>query len=110
MRDEDVSKMARMLLAGGKMLSLHCAKCKSPLFEYEGRITCPICGEQTGEAKPKPTEAEAVVAPADIESALTEKLNQLVDEFRGEKDRHAISELLELIKSILDVLEKLRKG
>lgn len=110
MRDEDVSKMARMLLAGGKMLSLHCAKCKSPLFEYEGKITCPICGEQTVEAKPKPTKVEVAMAPVGIESALTEKLNQLVDEFRREKDRHAISELLELIKSILDVLERLRKG
>jgi UPF0148 protein len=110
LRDEDVSKMARMLLAGGKMLSLHCIKCKSPLFEYEGKITCPICGEQAGEARPKPTKAEATVAPTDIESALTEKLNQLVDEFRRERDRHAISELLELIRSILDVLEKLRKG
>jgi uncharacterized Zn finger protein (UPF0148 family) len=102
MQEKNVGKIAEMLLAGGKMLSLHCAKCRSPLFEYEDKVMCPICGEKTEAARP---EAKPV---GEVERVLLEKLNQLATEFEKETDRHAAAELLELMKSILEVLEKLK--
>lgn len=97
-----MAKIAEMLLAGGKMLSLHCATCQSPLFEYEGKIRCPVCGE-------KAVAARAEVKPVgEVERVLLEKLDQLAAELKAETDRHAVAELLELMKSILEVLEKLR--
>jgi len=102
MREKNVAKIAEMLLAGGKMLSLHCATCQSPLFEYEGKIMCPVCGEKAKAAKPEAKPA------GEVERILLGKLDQLAAELKGETDRHAVSELLELMKSTLEVLEKLR--
>lgn len=102
MQERNVAKMAEILLAGGKMLSLHCAKCRSPLFEYEGKVMCPICGEKAEAARPE-------VKPAgEVERILLEKLGQVASELKGETDRHAAAELLGIMKSILEVLEKLR--
>lgn len=96
-----MAKIAEMLLAGGKMLPLHCATCKSPLFEFEGKVRCPVCGEKVEVAK-------AGVKPVDeVELILLEKLDQLAAELKGETDRHATADILELMKSILEVLEKL---
>jgi UPF0148 protein len=104
MREKDVAKMAEMLLAGGKMLSLHCAACKSPLFEYEGKVICPVCGEKAKAAKP---EAKPEERPG-LERILREKLDQLAARLEKETDLRATSELLELMKSILEVLGRLK--
>lgn len=108
MQDKDVTKMAEMLLAGGKMLSLHCATCKSPLFEYKGKVMCPICGEKTKAAMPEKAELRAMPAIGEIEGILLEKLNQLAAELKRESDRRTVAELLGLMKSILEVIEKLK--
>jgi len=97
-----VAKIAEMLLAGGKMLPLHCATCQSPLFEYEGKIRCPVCGEKAVASR---AEAKPV---GEVERILLEKLDQLAAELKVESDRYAAAELLELMKLILEVLEKLR--
>ena len=97
-----MAKISEMLLAGGKMLPLHCATCQSPLFEFEGKVRCPICGEKVEVVK-------AGVKPVDeVELILLEKLDHFAAELKGETDRHATAELLELMKLILEVLEKLR--
>jgi uncharacterized Zn finger protein (UPF0148 family) len=101
MSEKNVAKTAEMLLAGGKMLSLHCASCRSPLFEFEGRVCCPVCGEKAGAAKAR-LESEGAIEPI-----LLKKLDQLATELKGETDRHSAAEILELMKLILDVLEKL---
>lgn len=102
MQEKNVGKIAEMLLAGDKMLSLHCATCRSPLFEHEGKVVCPICGEKAEAAKSE-------VKPAgEVECIMLDRLDQLAKEFKEETDRHAAAELLELMKSILEVLEKLK--
>ncbi len=97
-----MGKIAEMLLSGGKMLSLHCAKCQSPLFEYEDRVVCPSCGEKTEVAKPE------VKPVGEVSRIMLKKLDQLATELEKETDRHAAAELLGLMKSILEVLEKLK--
>jgi uncharacterized Zn finger protein (UPF0148 family) len=45
-RDEKIKAMAELLLSKATMLQYHCGECGSPLFEKEGKIICPVCGEQ----------------------------------------------------------------
>ena len=104
MEDKKVAKMAEALLAGGKMLPLHCAKCGGPLFEREGKIECAVCGEKVAAAKP---EAKPV-AGGEIERILTEKLEHFASELHKETDPRKISELLALMKTTLEVYEKLK--
>ena len=105
MQDDKIAKMAEALLSGGKMLPLHCAKCKGPLFEKDGKITCAVCGEKVAEAR----KAEAVtpVAAKDVRDILTEKLQELATQLRKEMDPRKFSEILVLMESILEALEKL---
>ena len=110
-RDENVSKMAEILLAGGKMLSSHCPKCGSPLFEFRGKTICPICDEEQISKKERPEEeTKAEKSPEDrLESVLLKKLDELANELEKETSPRSMSEILELMKSTLEVLEKIGK-
>jgi uncharacterized Zn finger protein (UPF0148 family) len=103
-QDDKIAKMAEALLSGGKMLSLHCAKCMGPLFEIDGKVTCAVCGEKVVETK---AEAAKPVAAKDVRDILTEKLQELTAQLRVETDSRKFSEILVLMKSILEALEKL---
>ncbi len=107
MQDERIAKMTEMLLGGGKMLSVHCGTCKGALFEFKGKVVCPVCGEKTeapkAEAKPKAVPIEKV------EDILRAKLNTLATQLEKETDHVKTLELLDRIKSILEVLEKLKE-
>lgn len=105
MQDDKVTKMAEALLSGGKMLSLHCAKCRGPLFEKDGKITCVVCRENVAETRR--AEVTKPVAAKDVQEILAEKLQELAAQLRKETDPHKISEILALMKSILEALEKL---
>ncbi|KUO41897.1 MAG: hypothetical protein APU95_04045 [Hadesarchaea archaeon YNP_N21] len=107
MEEKDVKKMAELLLAGGKMLSQHCQICKSPLFEFKGKIICPIHGEKT---KAEPETKKLELPHAEIEHILSEKLASLAEELRGENKKDEMNRILNLMKSILDLLEKLKTG
>lgn len=43
--DKELKDMAALLLAGAKMLSKHCPKCRGPLFEFRGNVFCPRCNK-----------------------------------------------------------------
>jgi len=105
MQDEKVAKMAEALLSGGKMLPLHCAKCGGPLFEKEGKVACAVCGEKVAEVRKE--EAIRPVAGDEVREIILKKLQELAIQLRKETDPHKISEILGLMKSALEVLEKL---
>lgn len=108
MEDEKISKITEMLLGGGKMLSVHCGTCKGPLFQLEGKVVCPVCGEKAEVAK---AEVKPKAAPIEkVESVLRTKLNSLAEELAKETDHNKTLELLDRVKSILEVLEKLKEG
>lgn len=108
MEDEKLGKMTEMLLGGGKMLSVHCGTCKGPLFQFEGKVVCPVCGEKAKVAK---AEVKPKVAPIErVENVLRAKLNSLAEELAKETDHAKTLELLDRVKSILEVLEKLKEG
>lgn len=107
--EERLSKTTEMLLAGGKMLGVHCGKCMSPLFEFKGKVFCPVC---RGEAKPaEPAAKKDAMAPSlkKVEEALHAKVNSLAEQLAVETDHNKTLELLERIKSTLEVLEKLKE-
>lgn len=106
MEEEKLSKITGMLLAGGKMLGMHCASCMGPLFEYQGKIVCAVCGEKT-----KPAKAETKVPSLrKVEEALHAKLDSLAEQLAKETDQTKTLELLESIKSTLEALKKLEEG
>jgi UPF0148 protein len=104
--EEKLRKTAEMLLAGGKMLGVHCGKCLSPLFEFQGKVVCPVCG---GETRPTKPEAKAPSLKK-VEDVLHAKINSLAEQLAEETDHAKILELLERIKSALEALEKLKEG
>jgi uncharacterized Zn finger protein (UPF0148 family) len=106
MREKHIAKITDMLLSGGKMLSIHCGECKSPLFEYQGKVVCPVCGEREVKAPPEPALKPAAVG---TERVLREKLDWVTGQLQRETDHRKISELVELMKSLLEALEKVKR-
>lgn len=54
-KEEKIKAMAELLLSKATMLQYHCQECGSPLFQKEGKVLCPSCGElEKKEAKEKP--------------------------------------------------------
>lgn len=94
------------------MLSSHCPKCGSPLFEFRGKTICPVCDEEKVSKKEKPEEgAKARKPPRDkLEYVLLRKLDKLADELEKETNPRSMSEILELIRSTLDTLDRIREG
>ncbi|WP_456466170.1 autoantigen p27 domain-containing protein [Methanopyrus sp.] len=59
-RRTDLNRMAEKLLAGYKMLGIHCPDCKAPLFQHPKtkRVVCPVCGAKFEVVKGKLTMVE----------------------------------------------------
>lgn len=118
-KNDKIDKLASVLLAGGKMLPQHCPKCKTPLFEYEEKIICPVCGGEVVEEETAPkerdSESEEVVGKVEGKSAnelkriAQGKLVQLEDRLESEDDPEKVNEILKAIKSTLDVLKRLKE-
>ncbi|MBI5253350.1 MAG: hypothetical protein HY930_03005 [Euryarchaeota archaeon] len=64
-----MKEMVDLLLSKATMLQHHCDKCKSPLFEKEGKIICPACG---------------IVQEKEIKKEA-EKFVELLNEMKGKK-------------------------
>jgi len=95
MKEEDMNKIVDMLMAGGKMLSIHCAKCMSPLFDYKGKVVCPVCGGET-----KLAEEKGKTPPTKkLEEALRSKIDLLTEQLAKETDHEKTLEILEQIKA-----------
>jgi UPF0148 protein len=101
-KEEQVSKIAKFLLAGGKMLGIHCGKCGSPLFERERKIVCPVCGELPGGGvRARGSER--------VREVLERKLAELAEELERESDRERIVEILDKMRGLLEELERISR-
>ena len=107
MEEEQLKKITETLLAGGKMLGVHCGKCKSPLFELKGRVVCPICGEFS--EKKVEEKIDVLKDVEKLERTLYSKLNDLTGQLEKEKDPSKTVELLGSIRATLETLERLKK-
>ncbi|MGC8816260.1 MAG: Sjogren's syndrome/scleroderma autoantigen 1 family protein [Candidatus Hadarchaeum sp.] len=106
MKEEDIPKVVEMLMAGGKMLAVHCGSCMSPLFEYQGRVVCPVCG---GRAKKSVAETKDQALDK-VRATLQAKIDALAEQLAKETDHAKTLELLDRIKSALEALERLKEG
>lgn len=56
-RRETTQQMSELLLKGATMLNVHCDRCASPIFRYEGEEFCPTCERTVEEMQAETTEA-----------------------------------------------------
>ncbi|MFN4133579.1 MAG: hypothetical protein ACK4GQ_04335, partial [Candidatus Hadarchaeales archaeon] len=70
------------------------------LFEFEGKMVCPVCGSKKAQE-----EDELLI----VEKMLRQKLRVLTEKLEKETDPAKTLELLTSIKGALEALEKLKK-
>ena len=97
-KDKNMKHMVELLLSRATMLQYHCAECKSPLFEKEGKIICPVCGEFKQEEK-----KEKKKVKGGVNKIIEKKRDELLKKLDTENDPKKIAELAEA----LEKLEKL---
>jgi uncharacterized Zn finger protein (UPF0148 family) len=118
---EDAKIMADLLKSGHKMLSLSCPICNNPIFQNKSGTTfCAICNREVSlvdkdsnknRVDNKPTvnnPLEITNLDSEINSVLIEKINWIAHRLESETQLHIINEYLELILSLLNILEKLK--
>lgn len=99
MPKESIDRAVEALFSGARMLPIHCAECKGPLFEKEGRVFCPTCGEKKERRKEAPE--------AGLEETLRKKLGELRARLEKEEDHEEMMKILKEIDTLVEVLRKL---
>ncbi len=111
-KEETIKKMAELLLARATMLAYHCPRCSAPLFEKEGKVLCPNCGEvrvvrEGEEEKEKATpQAEAGAESREGDEVLLKKREELLQRLSGEEDLRVILDILEAVRRIDEILRR----
>ena len=105
----DLTKKAvEMLLKGARLVSEPCPYCKGVRIMKDGNAFCVNCGREATEesipADQKPDESGAS-APVEI---LDQKLKELTEELRNEKDYQKQQQILKSINEIVNAMDKLR--
>ncbi|MGZ5538769.1 MAG: Sjogren's syndrome/scleroderma autoantigen 1 family protein [Halobacteriota archaeon] len=80
--DRELEQISKMLERGGKMLADHCETCYSPLFKFEGKVTCPVCSYRATQTPVTETEHAGVVETQSPQAAQSPRARQslLLDE------------------------------
>ncbi len=111
-RADALKRMADMLKQGATMLDLQCPACSSPLFRLRsGEIWCVNCQKRVIVVK----EGEHILTAASdillssLEETLLEKLRELGQTMRAEKDPTRLGQLSSLLSTLLDNLERIRR-
>ena len=120
--DRELEQISKMLERGGKMLADHCVACKSPLFKFEGKTTCPVCtyramqnAIRTSESPAKvstqavqSTQSESTRQRVPLDDVITELISNLAIEMRAETDLARIHTQLECIARGLRIIQVIR--
>ncbi|MDQ1278902.1 MAG: hypothetical protein QG670_162 [Thermoproteota archaeon] len=114
MSDEEKKKLQRMseaLRTGATMLPDQCPVCGSPLFKIKDETWCLNCNRQVvivkeGEEAPNLVDTNLL---GDVEVTALEKLQDINQQVKNEKDPEKLQELGSLISTWLEVLEKLKR-
>ena len=95
--EEEINRMVRVLLSGGKMLSKRCEKCGAPMFELKGKELCVACHGR---------ERSGLEVVSD---KLLSKAIEISEKIEGEEDPKKIITDLEVLKEILELIKHLRE-
>ena len=127
--DRELEQISKMLERGGKMLADHCVACKSPLFKFEGKTTCPVCmyrkmqnaihtsesptevstqQVQSTQSMSTPMQSVSTSQPVSLDDAITELISNLAVEMRTETDLARIHTQLECIERGLRIIHLIR--
>ncbi len=101
-----LKNMAGLLLSKATMLQYHCSKCKSPLFEKEGQIVCPVCGTFDNETRREEDKKPEGKAEGRGSEALKKKRDKLIELLEEEGDPEKIVSIAETIKKLEDIIGK----
>lgn len=102
--EKALKDMAELLLSKATMLQYHCAKCKSPLFEKEGKILCPVCGVFEEKGKEEKKVKAGKEARSKTKDALKKKRDEFLKQLKEEKDPEKVVALVEAIEKINNIL------
>ncbi len=121
--DKKISESAELLLKGAKMLKYHCPDCSMPLFKYNEKIICPSCKtefqiqdeklvkiEETKESNvrfERVERSESKVGKS-IQKYLEEIVKKLCVRALKSESLNEIKEIVNIIKDLVDILEKIR--
>lgn len=104
-KDKALKNMTDLLLSKARMLQYHCGNCKSPLFEKEEKVICPVCGELRIEEKKEKGKVKTgrTITNSKTVSILEKKRDELLAKIENEKSPKKLIDLL-------DALEKINKS
>ena len=122
LEDRELEQISKLLERGGKMLADHCETCHSPLFKFEGKVTCPVCSYRATQTPVTGTERAAVVgtqspqaaqsprAPQSLllDDAIAEFISNLAVKMSTETDLARIQVQLECIERGLRIIQLAR--
>ena len=108
MTDNNLTKKAaEMLLKGATLLSEPCPYCSGVRVMKEGHALCIGCGKEP-EKRIIP-EKEAPEPRSQLEKTLELKLQKLSKDLEQEEDHKKQQEILQSIRSIIEIIEKTKK-
>jgi len=122
LEDRELEQISKMLERGGKMLADHCETCQSPLFKFEGKVTCPVCLYRAKQTPvPKQEQAHAVETQSLqqaqserartivlLDEAIAEFVSNLAVKMSTETDLARIQVQLECIERGLRIIQLIR--
>jgi len=120
--DRELEQISKLLERGGKMLADHCETCHSPLFKFEGKVTCPVCSYRATQTPVTETERAAVVETQSpqaaqsprarqsllLDEAIAEFISNLAVKMSTETDLARIQVQLECIERGLRIIQLVR--
>ena len=114
MSKELTKKAVEMLLKGATLLSEPCPYCKGVRVMKDGYALCVNCGKE-----PQTPQNESGASADDLKkestkpdsalSVLEQKLEDLSKELEKEKDHEKQQKILQSIKSLVEIIAKLKK-
>ena len=122
LEDRELEQISKMLERGGKMLADHCETCQSPLFKFEGKVTCPVCSYRATQT-PVTTQGRAAAVETQslqqaqserartsvlLDDAIAEFVSNLAVKMSTETDLARIQVQLECIERALRIIQLVR--
>ncbi len=107
----ELKRMTDLLKSGATMMSEACPQCSSPLFEVKGNIFCAKCNKPV--VIVKGSEEEVKIRSDGLMSMLEDTLIRKIQEVNTaldhESDTGKSMELSNLMSSLLDNMERIRR-
>jgi len=110
--EESVKEMANLLRMGATLTNLACPACASPIFRLKnGDLWCAYCKKKVIVVKEgeEPLQATSPIILSGLETTLLTKIQHIQEQIQRETDVEKLQKLNNVLSSLLENLEKLRK-